>query len=161
MIRFDPSNLQRFQGEYHIGVLIANEEDEDDCDVVDKVSILTFIYTGEDCTATSHQQDPGKVSCNGDSAFAQPVEVVIVKDGKNGFPIDHKYTVTPASVNVNQTLTIARNDGKNFGAKIIAHILENGNVLQEVEFHTSCSQPLAVGDQFGSLEVIDLDLVPK
>ena len=27
----------------------------------------------------------------------------------------------------------------------------NGNLLQFVEFHTSCSQPLNVGDQFGSI----------
>ena len=29
------------------------------------------------------------------------------------------------------------------------------NLLQHAEFHTSCSQPLRDGDQFGSLKLID------
>ena len=32
----------------------------------------------------------------------------------------------------------------------------SGNLLQAVEFHTSCSQPLVKGDQFGSVELVDL-----
>jgi hypothetical protein len=36
------------------------------------------------------------------------------------------------------------------------HILdEQGQTLQTVKFHTSCSQPLNVGDQFGSLLLDD------
>ncbi len=33
--------------------------------------------------------------------------------------------------------------------------LNGGGVLQEIEFHTSCSQPLFVGDQFGGVAVYD------
>jgi hypothetical protein len=29
------------------------------------------------------------------------------------------------------------------------------NLLQTIEFHTSCSQPLGAGDQFGSLLMVD------
>ena len=29
--------------------------------------------------------------------------------------------------------------------------MEGGSLLQTVKFHTSCSQPLSLGDQFGSL----------
>lgn len=29
----------------------------------------------------------------------------------------------------------------------------NGTLLQDIKFHTSCSQPLNVGDQFGSLKL--------
>ena len=29
-----------------------------------------------------------------------------------------------------------------------------GNLLQTVKFHTSCSQPLFIGDQFGSLNMV-------
>ena len=36
-----------------------------------------------------------------------------------------------------------------------------GRLLQKINFHTSCSQPLAVGDQFGSLILEDIELVPK
>ncbi len=32
-----------------------------------------------------------------------------------------------------------------------------GNLLQAVKFHTSCSQPLNVGDQFGALQLLDLE----
>ena len=34
---------------------------------------------------------------------------------------------------------------------------EGGVLLETVQFHTSCSQPLAVGDEFGSLVLFDSD----
>jgi hypothetical protein len=29
---------------------------------------------------------------------------------------------------------------------------QNGSPLQSIEFHASCSQPLVIGDQYGSVE---------
>jgi hypothetical protein len=32
---------------------------------------------------------------------------------------------------------------------------QEGNLLQHIEFHTSCSQPLDLGDQYGGIQLID------
>jgi len=51
----------------------------------------------------------------------------------------------------------ATNGGENkLKAKTFVHIYDGGgNLLQFIEFHTSCSQPLDAGDQFGSILMID------
>ena len=45
-----------------------------------KAEQFRFKYTGEDCSATSHTQDPNKVSCSGDPAFASKVRIVVNAD---------------------------------------------------------------------------------
>ena len=37
----------------------------------------------------------------------------------------------------------------------------SGTLIQTVKFHTSCSQLIAVGDEFGSLEIVSGVNVPK
>jgi hypothetical protein len=32
---------------------------------------------------------------------------------------------------------------------------QTGKLLQEIDFHTSCSQPLERGDRFGAIQVLD------
>ena len=58
------------------------------------------------------------------------------------------------TVSLGGSFTIdATAEGENkLKANTVLHIFEAGtsNVLQEIEFHTSCSQPLEVGNQFGS-----------
>ena len=34
-----------------------------------------------------------------------------------------------------------------------AYIYSGGVLVQKIQYHTSCSQPLRVGDQFGSLHL--------
>ena len=40
-------------------------------------------------------------------------------------------------------------------SKTFVHIFDqqNGTLLQTIEFHTSCSQPLVLGDQFGAIQL--------
>jgi len=38
---------------------------------------------------------------------------------------------------------------------ILDAIKANGGVVQTVEFHVSCSQPLALGDEFGSFKLVE------
>ncbi len=116
-----------------------------------KAQVLWMLYTGEDCSETSHSQDPGKVSCDGDPDDATPVHIIAsdkadLSDPKtnvwfNGvvnlgdlFPIDAT-VAGQAKLKANTYVTIQNGSG----------------VLQTLMFHTSCSQPLNVGDQFGSL----------
>ena len=44
---------------------------------------------------------------------------------------------------------------------VLIYASQGGDLLQTINFHTSCSQPLAVGDVFGSVIVEELLLIPK
>ncbi|MCI0887593.1 MAG: hypothetical protein J4N30_05240 [Chloroflexi bacterium] len=122
---------------------------------------LTFIYTGDLCTASSHSQ--GKAVCTDvDTAASGPVEIKYT--GKDA---GTKITVSPGSgastgevINVGNTfiLTSTRVDKKSGSPKGLHSnskfdILQGGNIIQQLEIHTSCSEQLFVGDQFGSLRV--------
>jgi hypothetical protein len=107
-------------------------------------------YEGSDCSASQHQQSPDKAPCSGDPANAPQVQIVAMnKDGKlvwfNGI------------VSLGETFWI---DSKGIGkstleadTRIEIYDLA-GKSLQSLKAHTSCSQPLNIGDQFGSLELI-------
>ena len=121
-----------------------------------KVKALLVEYTGEDCSATNHNQDPSKVECDGDPAFTTPVRI-LAQDKAN--PNDNRAKVWfDGQVNLNSTFWIdATNAGEN-KLKAETHVFIydlNDNLLQTIEFHTSCSQPLDAGDQFGSILMVD------
>jgi hypothetical protein len=120
-------------------------------------------YTGGGCGASSHSQDPKKVKCSGDVYGADPVDIIVTskpKKAKKGQPAP-----TPICWGVALDLPIGESvivdaaiGGKtNLDAETLVRItdLGTGNV-EEVRFHTSCSQPLSVGDQFGSMKVISM-----
>ena len=113
---------------------------------IGKPTALELTYTGQDCSASNNTQDPGKVICSGDPDDASPVQVVMTKDAD-------KFTVTPADeeISLNSTFEIRKIDGGDFPSEILFDIRKDGQTLQSLKFHTSCSQPLAVGDQFGSV----------
>lgn len=118
----------------------------DCCEDGNKPAILTMRYTGEACGSGSNSQSSDKYSCSGDPGFASPVYVTAVnKDGNKVFFDD--LVELDASFDIDAGL--AGEDKLDSETWIYIHDL-NGNQLQEVRFHTSCSQPLDVGDQFGS-----------
>jgi len=125
----------------------------DVCFKGNKIKSMILEYTGQGCGASSHSQDPKKVKCSGDPSGAEPVDIYITdKDSRKnwGWAVD---------VNVgDHVLADAANEGKNNLDAETLVIITNavGNVIQEVKFHTSCSQPLAVGDQFGSMRLVSL-----
>jgi hypothetical protein len=115
----------------------------DGCDAGKPVE-LVFEYTGESCAASNNQQAvPNKFECSGDPMLAQPVQVV---------PLDSSYTVDPAGqvVNIGDRITVTAQGGR-FPANTYLEVRRNGVLLQYLKIHTSCSAPLNVGDQFGSL----------
>lgn len=117
-----------------------------------KPRVLTMRYTGEDCTASNHAQAPGKVTCTGNPGFASPVRIRAT-DKSN--PNDsHAKVWFDGTVNLNDTFVIDAGREKHLKADTFVFIYStvgNGPLLQSIKFHTSCSQPLRTGDQFGSL----------
>ena len=118
-----------------------------------KPQILTMRYTGEDCSASSHTQEAKKVSCDGDP-MDEPTVFIVAGDKKN-IEDDRIKIWFEGAVSLNETFDI---DATNWGgesklkAETVVFIFdENFDLLQTVRFHTSCSQPLNLGDQFGSL----------
>jgi hypothetical protein len=111
-----------------------------------KPRALLFEYTGEGCSASDNDQGD-KATCSGDPAGSGPVKVVYT-GGKS----EH-FVVTPSGelIEVFDSVLIERTDGNRFEANTKLEIRQGDDVLQELEIHTSCSQPLNVGDQFGSL----------
>jgi len=63
------------------------------------------------------------------------------------------YSVTPTSVAPGDQFTVS---SSNFDSNSIFS-LSNGGGTEALEIHTSCSQPLAVGDVFGSLTVVAIN----
>jgi len=125
-----------------------------------KAKALLVEYTGQDCSFTNHNQDPSKVECSGDPAFTTPVRI-LAQDKSN--PNDNRAKIWfNGQVDLNSSFWIdATNAGEN-KLKAETHVFIydlQDNLLQTIEFHTSCSQPLGEGDQFGSL--LMLDFVPE
>ena len=110
-----------------------------------KPTALVFKYTGEGCV-DGNDQASDKWSCSGDPGFAEPVQVVMTKDAS-------KFTVTPSNqtIGVGTTFEIRKIDGGDFPSEIKFDIRQDGQKLQSLKIHTSCSQHLNVGDQFGSV----------
>ena len=121
---------------------------------------LVFEYTGDDCDATTNYQE-GKFDCsepNDPLSGDFPVQFVLTLTGKDA----GKVTVSPTT----QVVTINDPDRNKVtftatGSRLpssttfdIVHTpdgQETPVVLQSLDIHTSCSAPLAVGDQFGGV----------
>lgn len=129
----------------------------DSCETGGKPKLLTMVYTGDGDDATSHTQDDGKVNVVGDPEDADPVRILVVNKEKLD---DKKLEVWfDGTVGLGESFDIdaGPGDGKKkpkLGSKTFVLVLDgDDNLLQHVEFHTSCSQPLNVGNQFGSVQL--------
>ena len=139
-------------------VVIVNDGDSDltidfgffqpnDCDL-GKPAILGFTYTGNDCSATVQSQTDTFFSCVDFGALSDPVHIVVFnQQGQVYFEND---VLAGDSFVVDASVAGLNNLKANTYVEISD---QNGNVLQAISFHTSCSQPLAVGNIFGSLNL--------
>lgn len=123
-----------------------------------ELQMIVMKYTGKDCGASEHSQQAKKFSCEGDPEFAS--EVSILASDKSDPDSNKAKLWFNGLVGLDGTFTIdAANASQNkLKADTFVHIFDNdsGELLQSVKFHTSCSQPLNVGDQFGSLQLMEL-----
>jgi hypothetical protein len=137
-------------------LVIPQASPGDVCDTLGKPKKLTFRYTGDGNDATSHSQDAGKVVVTGDPNDTTPVFIKVT----------NKSNPTDASAKVWFSGTVAL-DGSflvdataagdtRLGSNSWAYIYDatGTTLLQTVQFHTSCSQPINLGDQYGSLKLV-------
>ena len=129
--------------------------DGDYCKDGEKPRALIMQYTGESCAASNHHQDPGEVSCEGDPEFASPVHIRAT-NRKN--PDDPNAKILfDGEVDLNQNFDIDATNAGETKLKANTHVFiyaTDSTLLQTIKFHTSCSQPLVKGDQFGSLKLV-------
>jgi hypothetical protein len=130
-----------------------------DCCPFGRPRILTMRYTGQNCTATSHSQDPSKVSCSGDPNMAA---LVRIRGSDKSSPTDSTAKVWfDGLVGLGELFNLnAANAGQGrLGTDTWIHIIVPNTspptVLQTIKFHTSCSQPLFTGDQFGAALLVN------
>lgn len=121
-----------------------------------KPQTLVFEYTGLSCAASNNSQGT-KAKCADTAGGPNGTEPVsIMYTGKDA---DNKVAVDPTDgtmVGDLVTLDAFGRDRLHANSKLE---VKNGGLLQKLEIHTSCSQPLVVGDVFGSL--ILREFIPK
>jgi hypothetical protein len=122
----------------------------DDCDACvggDKPGVLVLRYAGATCAESAHHQAPVKTSCSGDATGVSPAYVVVATPG--GTSLAESWLAAGEALSVPgpfKTRTIAR-----------IYDAPRGKLLQQVSFHTSCSQPLLMGDRFASVTLVAFD----
>lgn len=120
---------------------------------------LSFIYTGDSCSESAASNNSqgglpgtsGDYECSGSLVTGDPREVRLVPVKKA-----ERFELDPATGFIGDELIIrtkSQNDRLFPHTELQVQDAHTGEVLQEVTLHTSCSQPLNVGDQFGSLKI--------
>jgi hypothetical protein len=119
------------------------------CDA--KLVDMVLEYNGQPCQVPLANPQLGEATCSGNATGATNVGVTYA--GKFGYA----HTVLPASginngdrIRVTSTL---QSGGLFPNQKLV--ISDGGGVRQTVEFHVSCSKPLALGDEFGSFKLVE------
>lgn len=103
---------------------------------------LRFRYMGDSCSEGHNYQKKG--SCTGDPNGAEPVDIVVTKDS-------NKVMVSPSKgIMIGDLVSFKGVDNK-FKSELKFEIRQGGRTLQTLNIHTSCSDELAEGDQFGSM----------
>lgn len=122
------------------------------CDTFEKPKQLTMLYTGGN--VLDHSQDSGKAIVSGDPGFADLVHIVSSEKSDGSGKIYFE-----GMVNLEERFVIDASRARDDKLKSKTFVLiadQDGNPLQAIEFHTSCSQPLELGNQFGAIQLISL-----
>jgi hypothetical protein len=116
---------------------------------------LTMRYTGEDPSTSSNSQTSDKWVATGDPNDAPLVRIVVSDRNKKVIATGLKYFDGIVALGGFFTADAAAVGGDKLGTQTIIRIYDlSGNLLQYVDFHTSCSQPIAIGDTFGAVEIM-------
>ncbi len=119
------------------------------CD--DYVVDIVFEYTGQACQHPLPNPQGGYADCSGDATGATDVGIVYTG------PFRWWHRVSPASgLDDGDRFRVSRRWGKGGLWPLQSYkIVDAGGVRQTVDLKVSCSKPLALGDEFGSLKVVE------
>jgi hypothetical protein len=118
------------------------------CDA--KLVDMVLEYNGQDCQNPLANTQDGQATCSGDTTGA--TNVGIVYTGK----FSNKQQTSPASgVNDGDRIRVTATTTGGLFPNQEFKITDAGGVLQSVKFHVSCSQPLALGDEFGPFKLVE------
>ncbi|MCK4840926.1 MAG: hypothetical protein KAT04_03470, partial [Methylococcales bacterium] len=111
---------------------------------------LTFQYTQNDCSASTYPNGTQKHSCTDLATLTDPVDVVLTGKDADKFLLSQNSLGTDVGSSVTVTSSIV---GDRLSPNLVLDIFNiSGDPLeQNLEIHTSCSAPLATGDDFGSM----------
>jgi hypothetical protein len=118
------------------------------CDA--KVIDMVLEYHGKACQNPLPNPQGGNASCSGSAAGKSNVSVVYTG------PFADRQKIAPASnLNDGDRIRVSATWKGGMFPNQSFLISDAGGVLQEVGFHISCSQPLALGDEFGSFKLVE------
>jgi hypothetical protein len=126
----------------------------------DRPQKLTLKYTGKDCVASGNSQTQD--TCEGNPAGASPVRIIASSKQdpfhrKNKIWFDGEVSLGPnATFELDATNCIGnacRNETRLGGQTYISIFDTNGLLLQQISLHTSCSEPLDFGEEFGGVKL--------
>jgi len=129
-----------------------------------KVKALELRYMGGDCSQSMNSQSATAAGCTDVTApSANPVRVIL-SDGKLAPPNSSVYLdqtmVVGGEILAVDASTIPSCNSTGKLKSVLGFWIKDAvtdEVIQDGFFHTSCSQPLNLGDQFGSLQVFGLN----
>ena len=123
-----------------------NENDSDCCEKrggsIDKPDKLTFIYTGGGCSFNSINSSEGKHKCINGTSVSGPQFISVLDDGQL---IGGARTINEGDI---VEIFVKKGGGNDFGNELQVRI---GS--QVVEIHTSCSDALVSGANYGALRL--------
>jgi hypothetical protein len=131
-----------------------NSSLDNNCD--GRPQIITFRHNGGDCSQSDNLQPRQKFNCadeNGGPPTGQGTPNYIVAVPTGG---DDLYFSGPVAVGEKYTLNADMEFDK-LSADMTIQIFdsEGGNLLEQVDLHLSCSQPLFLFDKFGASQVTE------
>ena len=133
--------------------LIEPPVEEDCCEDGKRPDALTFSYVAEDCSHSDNSQDPSKTDCDDFGTLTTDVYIKVTDKDQLGHHKEKVFFEGPVSAGGSFTMS-AGNAGANKipgDTRIWVLDASGTTVLQRVKLHTSCSQPLISGEQYGSL----------
>ncbi|MGK7295914.1 MAG: DUF7467 domain-containing protein [Candidatus Wenzhouxiangella sp. M2_3B_020] len=123
-----------------------------------KPAELELFYNGPDSDGDSYSQDPSEVEIETFTGGAPLPEVVKIRVYDHHYGRENKQAILfDEEVVLGETFSFSGTKGRKklIPPRTYIEILDNatGDLLQRISFHTSCSQPLNLGDQFGGIAI--------
>jgi len=117
------------------------------CETEGKPMSLTFEYTGGGCLESKNDQG-SKAKCTGEISI-DPVSVIATDNkGKKDYIIE-----SVGLLSLGEEFTITPGSYEKFSSELVIILDSN----EKNKIHVSCSQPLEVGDVFGSLTLVAIN----